>query len=1043
MAAAISAEKIDVLVKNLDRPQLLALLGVEDMPGQVGDNEYLRPVASSTVERFLIHKDDAPFLQKIDNGCCSGAIVRRYGKASIGVPCFSQEIGADGKFCSVCNEIWSERDGNGCYILDTKAMPFAAKFYKPAKSAVLWNLPFMRNMKDFFSEQVQVVKDVLDGTEAELERDWPYKSFKEVSSDILMEAGVLHRDAARSKNPYKRDQWEHDRLAGYLQNMIQGWLQISAVLDTEDMAEDMKRLQKAAKKVGLASMWAVQHENPTVQIWAGPLVPADIMLAGFRSGAKAYRTMVHNLSATSGGESVVGDEFSWGADIKAMEDWAHTVLMAKRPPRKAKKDAPQSPQKSGTPVQPNSPSQVRRWYAAKGTARPGAYVYKDVADSYNIDGKGSIKMFRSLAKLRKWMHMAAPRMFFESECNPAPLPDAQEQSQDEVSDETPEDYFAIKGGDEAGVFSDMSEAIQAKERGGGTFAVFTSKREAEEYIRAETAFVVWVGRRVGIMSKAQCVQATQMLPGAMMCGPISQAQAAKKWKKVKAKSRVVTDKPASAPATPKKPNVKKKQPTPKKKKFFYAVAKGKVPGVYDSWSEAEKQVRGQKKNRYAKFASKSKAQEYVDKHQPASGSESEAGDGESEDEEEKDDDDQGKAPLDIEIPSVEKLQEAEDKGQVRVFACHTDIGTARVAVTFDDAIRGVKNPSVQVINAKSTLLDNLAEAEIRLRNDKTNVRKSMQDRLAEARARAGAASHAKKTAPAHKSSRAEGEKLGAFVGTSAIGRAKETRMITFHFLNDEFTPIVTSFDQMPFMHELDEDMDLPDTKAQFNPAAAIKDLTVKDFFNAKEKALPTWKLMGFQELMSFCRKAQRMCQRSSRKVAAANAAALGELMDVGLRTYRTMDRLGELGPDDIRFKARMYLHLQYMCEHRVFHASAMAMTVFADATDPFVARIPGHSVAKKQRQYPSGAEKSRFAGGTRKPAVRTPPVSGCYKCPASDHYANDTRYHPVPLDGTKEKLSDETKAAILKRVDGKASLSEAAKEAEKEKVRQYWSQHEL
>ena len=356
--------------------------------------------------------------------------------------------------------------------------------------------------------------------------------------------------------------------------MIQGWLQISAVLDTEDMAEDIKLLQKAVKKIGLASMWAVQRKNPTVQIWEGPLVPADIMMAGFRSGAKSYKTMVHNLSAASGDEAVEGGEFSWGVDIKAMEDWAHTVLMAKRPQRKAKKEAPQSPQKSTTPVQPNSPSQVRRWYAAKGTARPGAYVHNDVAESYNVDGKGSIKMFRSLAKLRKWMHMAAPRMFFESECkcNPAPLPDAQEQTQDEVSDEAPEEYFAIQGGEEAGIFSDMSEALQAKERGGGTFAMFASKREAEEYIRAETAFVVWVGRRVGIMSKAQCVQATQMLPGAMMCGPMSQAQVTKKWKKMKAKSRVVTGKTASTPATPTKPIVKKKHPTPKKKKFFYAVA---------------------------------------------------------------------------------------------------------------------------------------------------------------------------------------------------------------------------------------------------------------------------------------------------------------------------------------------------------------------------------------------------------------------------------------------------------------------------------------
>ena len=68
----------------------------------------------------------------------------------------------------------------------------------------------------------------------------------------------------------------------------------------------------------------------------------------------------------------------------------------------------------------------------------------------------------------------------------------------------------------------------------------------------------------------------------------------------------------------------------------------------------------------------------------------------------------------------------------------------KVAVTFEDVIRGVKDPSVQVINSQSTLLENLANAEIRLRRDKTQVRKSLQDRLAEVRARAGAASHAQK-----------------------------------------------------------------------------------------------------------------------------------------------------------------------------------------------------------------------------------------------------------------------------------------------------------
>ena len=74
-----------------------------------------------------------------------------------------------------------------------------------------------------------------------------------------------------------------------------------------------------------------------------------------------------------------------------------------------------------------------------------AYVYKKVAESYNRDGKGIIKMFRSLAKLPAWMNMPAPRMYFESKCNEAePLPHAQEQTQDELSDdEVSEEYYAL------------------------------------------------------------------------------------------------------------------------------------------------------------------------------------------------------------------------------------------------------------------------------------------------------------------------------------------------------------------------------------------------------------------------------------------------------------------------------------------------------------------------------------------------------------------------------------------------------------------------
>ena len=926
-------------------------------------------------------------------------------------------------------------------------MPNAGEFYKPAETAVLWNLPFMKGMDHFFSEEVQNVKEVLNDTEAELERDWPYNSFRQVSKEILLNSGVMHRDSDKSKNAYKRDQWEHDRLSEYMREMITNWLRISAVIDTEDLLTEVSKLQKTAKLVSNASMWTVQREHPSIPIWAGPLVPADIMLAAFRVAAKPYQTLLNNAHAESESDQLELEEFSWGEEVFAMHEWAKSVERKQRPTLRSKKYVASSQEPPRTPAK--SPSQVRRWYAAKGTSRPGAYVHKDVAESYNRDGKGTIKMFRSMARLRSWLNMPVPRMFFERECNSAPLPDAQPQTQDEEDvggededkdeEESGEEYYALKGGSEDGIFKDMAGVVQAKNRSGGAFALFSSRKEAEIYLRPKESFVVWVGRDIGIMNKVQCVKATQRLTEAQMCGPFSQEDAKEQWKAVKHKARVVVE-ATSAPTTPTKPVKKKSKKTPKKK-YFYAVAVGKVPGVYDSWQEAEKQVKNVRKNLYAKFTTRKKAQAFVDSKgrkgatQPATEEAIEVSDDEQEDVDEASDT-QGDGELEIELPTMEELQKAEEESQVRVYACHTDIGKARIALAFEDAIAGVNNPAVQVVNSHSTLLDNLAEAEVRLKNDKKHVKKSLADRLAAARKRAGASSHARKeaTGPIKPAPRKKGQSVGTFASFGAVGRAKETKMISYHFLS-ELQAIETNYDQVPFRHELDEDMELPDTKASFNPAATIKDLTIKDFFNAKEKALPTWPLMDFQPFMSFCRKAQRLCQASSKKGAVANAAALGELMDVGLSVYRTWERLGELGVGNIRFKARMYLQLQYMSIHRVMHASAIAMTVFSDATDAFVARLPGFKGDKRSPYtatpyagYPSSGQKT--------------PLSGCYLCTATDHFASDTKFHPLKADGTHEKVSAEMKKAIMNRID-KSELSAAVKTAEKDRVRRWWSQHML
>ena len=100
----------------------------------------------------------------------------------------------------------------------------------------------MESMQEFYSDEIQVVKDRFEGTELELERDWPNVSFQEVASSILMKAGVLHRDADKSRNPYRRDTWEHNHVAEYLREMLGCWLRIRTMVEPDEMNVQVKAL---------------------------------------------------------------------------------------------------------------------------------------------------------------------------------------------------------------------------------------------------------------------------------------------------------------------------------------------------------------------------------------------------------------------------------------------------------------------------------------------------------------------------------------------------------------------------------------------------------------------------------------------------------------------------------------------------------------------------------------------------------------------------------------------------------------------------------
>lgn len=55
-----------------------------------------------------------------------------------------------------------------------------------------------------------------------------------------------------------------------------------------------------------------------------------------------------------------------------------------------------------------------------------------------------------------------------------------------------------------------------------------------------------------------------------------------------------------------------------RRRYFYAVASGRSPGVYTTWKEVQVQVRGYPNSLYKKFSVQSDAEEFVRRKQPTS-----------------------------------------------------------------------------------------------------------------------------------------------------------------------------------------------------------------------------------------------------------------------------------------------------------------------------------------------------------------------------------------------------------------------------------------
>ena len=177
---------------------------------------------------------------------------------------------------------------------------------------------------------------------------------------------------------------------------------------------------------------------------------------------------------------------------------------------------------------------------------------------------------------------------------------------------------------------------------------------------------------------------------------------------------------------------------------------------------------------------------------------------------------------------------------------------------------------------------------------------------------------------------------------------------------------------------------------------------------------------------------------------AANAAVFAELLDIAVRVHMQMSRRGSLGPNEMRFKVRMFMHLQYATNFGVLHVGGPAMRAFAAAVDTFgVANVPGFRLSRESKdQKYTRSQRKVNSGPVCEEVQVTKPMTGCFRCPLPGHYANDKKFHPYDADGKRPPITDEDKKGILARIEAADRTSEE-KAYERAQVKRYWLQHPL
>ena len=667
------------------------------------------------------------------------------------------------------------------------------------------------------------------------------------------------------------------------------------------------------------------------------------------------------------------------------------------PPRRVRAAPSESMKKRMSLLNLSEEKAKSAWFVAKGTSRPGIYKHEHVAESYRLNGKGSITRSFSLKRAHDWF---GPGGTVYEESTPRAKEAAAQASSQQVTlkeeDKIPKKYFAVFSGTCIGVYSNIADVATAVTDGGGEFAQCESQKEAWDLIAlkqthaAESSsvqinkFVVWMGKQVGIMSESECINATVGVEGARMAGPFTMKQAEDFW--MQKQSLAVVQASAAQVST--------------KKYASYACT------PVDTTSAAAAATGTQLKTQNSAHTSASV--------------------GATPDTSKK---------IVVIWPSDEDIAAALQANKKRAFGCYIAVDKGKLATSFEALVDDARDSEVMVSSSGNDIFENLAMAEKKLQNNaKTQAKAvSIADRIAAARAKVGttsrtpgaAASARAQTAPAASSGMmlpSAGKPGGEVLGRRGLRRSREAAQILRVFVQDARPIEVRHAPANIHLFEITS-VDLPGAKLYKTKGQT----TIYDYYKSLDAKSGdyTWSLMGLSKFLAFCRQAQEVCKREGKDTAAKNITALGFIMDIAIRVHDMMSKGKALGEDEINFKIRMYLHLQVMSDGRELHVGPSAMANFRDAVPIFGQKVPGYVIDLTESPQKNSTK-----------AAPSKPKFGCWVCLSPDHYVSK-KTHPV-----KEKLSKATKDAIIARVRATPYPKEEQEE-EITKMKAYWAQHKL